>query len=381
MKLIERRTDFEEIQKLIRLFPVVAILGPRQCGKTTLVKAMVYDHYFDLENPRDITRLEQPQLALEGLKGVIVIDEIQRIPDLFPLIRYLVDTQPQQKYVILGSASKNLLRQSSESLAGRIAYYHLGGFTLTDVGFDHMETLWFRGPLPRSYLAETDEESRVWRESYINTFLERDIPQLGIQIPSRTLRRFWTMLSYYHGGIINYAELGRSFGISDMTVRKYCDILEGTYMIRILLPWHANIGKRLVKRPKIYLRDSGLFHSLISIDTERQLLSHNKLGVSWEGFALENVSRAIGKEDHSLYFWSIHAGAEIDLFWQKGGKNWGIEFKYVDAPHITKSMKVAMEDLDLETLWIVYPGRESYRLAEDIKVMPLRNVGEQWNYA
>jgi len=381
MKLIERRTDFEEIQKLIRLFPVVAILGPRQCGKTTLVKAMVYDHYFDLENPRDITRLEQPQLALEGLKGVIVIDEIQRIPDLFPLIRYLVDTQPQQKYVILGSASKNLLRQSSESLAGRIAYYHLGGFTLTDVGFDHMETLWFRGPLPRSYLAETDEESRVWRESYINTFLERDIPQLGIQIPSRTLRRFWTMLSYYHGGIINYAELGRSFGISDMTVRKYCDILEGTYMIRILLPWHANIGKRLVKRPKIYLRDSGLFHSLISIDTERQLLSHNKLGVSWEGFALENVSRAIGKEDHSLYFWSTHAGAEMDLFWQKGGKNWGIEFKYVDAPHITKSMKVAMEDLDLATLWIVYPGRESYRLAEDIKVMPLRNVGEQWNYA
>jgi predicted AAA+ superfamily ATPase len=381
MKLIERRTDFEEIQKLIRLFPVVAILGPRQCGKTTLVETMVYDHYFDLENPRDITRLDQPQLALEGLKGVIVIDEIQRIPDLFPLIRYLVDTQPQQKYVILGSASNNLLRQSSESLAGRIAYYHLGGFTLTDVGFDHMETLWFRGPLPRSYLAETDEESRIWRESYINTFLERDIPQLGIQIPSRTLRRFWTMLSYYHGGIINYAELGRSFGISDMTVRKYCDILEGTYMIRILLPWHANIGKRLVKRPKIYLRDSGLFHSLISIDTERQLLSHNKLGVSWEGFALENVSRAIGKENHSLYFWSTHAGAEIDLFWQKGGKNWGIEFKYVDAPHITKSMKVAMEDLDLATLWIVYPGRESYRLAEDIKVMPLRNVGEQWNYA
>jgi predicted AAA+ superfamily ATPase len=189
------------------------------------------------------------------------------------------------------------------------------------------------------------------------------------------------MLSYYHGGIINYAELGRSFGISDMTVRKYCDILEGTYMIRILLPWHANIGKRLVKRPKIYLRDSGLFHSLISIDTERQLLSHNKLGVSLEGFALENVSRAIGKEDHSLYFWSTHAGAEMDLFWQKGGKNWGIEFKYVDAPRITKSMKVAMEDLDLATLWIVYPGRESYRLAEDIKVMPLRNVGEQWNYA
>lgn len=380
MKLIERRTDFEEIQKLIRLFPVVAILGPRQCGKTTLVKAMAYDHYFDLENPRDISRLEQPQLALERLKGVIVIDEIQRIPDLFPLIRYLVDTQPQQTYVILGSASKNLLRQSSESLAGRIAYYHLGGFRLTDVGIDHMETLWFRGLLPKSYLAETDEESHVWRESYINTFLERDIPQLGIQIPSRTLRRFWTMLSYYHGGIINYAELGRSFGISDMTVRKYCDILEGTYMIRILQPWHANIGKRLVKRPKIYLRDSGLFHSLISIDTERQLLSHNKLGVSWEGFALENVSRAIGKEDHSLYFWSTHAGAEMDLFWQKRGKNWGIEFKYVDAPRITKSMKVAMKDLDLATLWVVYPGRESYRLAEDIKVMPLQNVGEQWDY-
>jgi len=380
MKFIERKKDIEEIHHLIQSFPIVAILGPRQCGKTTLAKAMPYDHYYDLENPRDIARLEQPQLALEGLKGTIVIDEIQRIPELFPLLRYLVDTEPEQRYVILGSASKNLLRQSSESLAGRIVYYHLGGFKLTDVGFENIETLWFRGALPRSYLAKTGEESGIWRESYISTFLERDIPQLGIQIPSRTLRRFWTMLSHYHGGIINYAELGRSFGISDMTVRKYCDILEGTYMIRILQPWYTNIGKRLVKKPKIYLRDSGLFHSLISIDTEKQLLSHNKLGVSWEGFALECVSRALGKEDQSLYFWSTYAGAEVDLFWQSEGKNWGIEFKYMDAPRLTKSMRKGMEDLDLAGLWVVYPGRESYKLAENIRVMPLRNLRERWDY-
>jgi predicted AAA+ superfamily ATPase len=292
-----------------------------------------------------------------------------------------IDTEPEQRYVILGGASKNLLRQSSESLAGRIVYYHLGGFRLTDVGFENIETLWFRGALPRSYLAKTGEESGIWRESYISTFLERDIPQLGIQIPSRTLRRFWTMLSHYHGGIINYAELGRSFGISDMTVRKYCDILEGTYMIRILQPWYTNIGKRLVKKPKIYLRDSGLFHSLMSIDTEKQLLSHNKLGVSWEGFALECLSRTLGKEDRSLYFWSTYAGAEVDLFWQSEGKNWGIEFKYMDAPRLTKSMRIGMEDLDLARLWVVYPGRESYKLAENIKVMPLRNLGERWDYA
>lgn len=381
MTFIERKKDFRDIQKLIRSFPVVAVLGARQCGKTTLVKTIPYKYYFDLENPRDIARLEQPQLALEGLKGIIVIDEIQRMPELFPFMRYLVDKKRDQKYIILGSASKNLLQQSSESLAGRIAYYQLGGFRPADVGLNNMERLWFRGGLPRSYLAKSDEESRLWCENYISTFLERDIPQLGIQIPSRMMRRFWTMLSHYHGSIINYAELGRSFGISDMTVRRYCDILEGTYMIRVLQPWHVNIGKRLVKRPKIYLRDSGLFHSLMSIDMPKQLLSNNKLGASWEGFALEYTSRVLGKEEHSLYFWSTHAGAELDLFWQSGGKSWGIEFKYIDAPRITKSMNVAVEDLHLASLWVIYPGSERYRLSEKIIAMPLSHLRDKWDYA
>lgn len=381
MAFIERKKDLKDIQGLIRSFPVVAVLGARQCGKTTLVKTIPYKHYFDLENPRDIARLDQPQLALEGLKGTIVIDEIQRMPELFPLMRYLVDKKGGQKYVILGSASRDLLRQSSESLAGRIAYYRLGGLRPEDVGLNNMERLWFRGGLPRSFLARSNEESNLWRESYISTFLERDIPQLGIQIPSKMLRRFWTMLSHYHGNIINYAELGRSFGVSDITVRRYCDILEGTYMIRVLHPWYVNIGKRLVKRPKIYLRDSGLLHSLMSIDAPGQLHSHNKLGASWEGFALEHISRVLGKEDHSLYFWSTHAGAELDLFWQSGGKNWGIEFKYIDAPRITKSMSMAVNDLNLEGLWVVYPGNERYRLSDNITAMPLSQLEDKWNYS
>jgi predicted AAA+ superfamily ATPase len=380
MTFVERKKDFKEIQRLIQLFPVTAIVGARQCGKTTLAQTIPHNHYFDLENPRDIARLDQPQLALEGLNGIIVIDEVQRMPELFPLLRYLCDNRPKQKYLILGSASQHLLKKSSESLAGRIIYYHMGGFHLPDVGKNKMNLLWLRGGLPRSYLAETDETSSLWRESYISTFLERDIPQLGIQIPSRTLRRFWTMLSRYHGEVMNYSELARSFGISDMTVRKYCDILEGTYMVRILQPWYANLGKRLVKRPKIYLRDSGLFHSLMSISTFEQLHGHHKLGASWEGFALESVARTLSKEDQSLYFWHTHAGAELDLFWQHGGKNWGVEFKYADAPRLTKSMKIAMDDLRLERLWVIYPGNEVYKLSENIEVVPLETLADTWDY-
>jgi predicted AAA+ superfamily ATPase len=243
---------------------------------------MSADHYFDLENPRHAAALTQPQLALEDLTGLIVIDEVQRSPELFPLLRYLVDERRDRKFMILGSASRDLIRESSESLAGRIVYYYLDGFRLEDIGSENMKTLWFRGGLPRSFLARSDEESHLWRSQYVTTFLEGDIPQLGIAIAARTLRRFWLMLSNYHGQILNYAELGRSFGISDMTVRKYCDILEGTFMIRILQPWYANIGKRIVKRPKLYLRDSGLFHTLLSVETPEQLFTSQKLGASWE---------------------------------------------------------------------------------------------------
>jgi hypothetical protein len=371
MEIIKRQQDQAALSKLMASFPVVAILGPRQCGKTTLAKAIGADHYFDLENPRDAARLDQPQLALEDLSGVIVIDEIQRLPDLFPLLRYLVDQNKKRKFIILGSASRDLIRQSSESLAGRIAYHYLGGFRLSDVGEAKIKILWLRGGLPLSFLSRTDEESHVWRGQYVTTFLERDIPQLGINIPARTLRRFWTMLSHYHGQILNYAELGRSFGVSDMTVRKYCDILEGTFMIRILQPWHVNIGKRLVKRPKFYLRDSGLYHSLSSIETQKQLQTWPKLGASWEGFALDCVCRMLGKQDNEFYFWNTHAGAELDLFWQDRGKNWGVECKYEDAPRLTRSMQTAMNDLQLSKLWIVYPGKQKYQLGKNISVLPL----------
>jgi len=380
MNFVERKTDQATLAKLISAFPVTAILGPRQCGKTTLARTLAADSYFDLENPQDLARLEQPQLALEDLTGLIVIDEIQRLPDLFPLLRYLVDQGISRKFVILGSASRDLIRQSSESLAGRIAYLPLGGFRLSDIDPLAIKTLWWRGGLPPFFLAASDDESLLWRNQYVTTFLERDIPQLGITIPARTLRRFWTMLSHYHGHILNYAELGRSFGVSDMTVRKYCGILEGTFMVRILQPWYVNVGKRLVKRPKLYLRDSGLFHALLSIETPEQLQASPRLGASWEGFALECVCRTLGKENGDLYFWNTHAGAELDLFWQARGQNWGVEFKYEDAPRLTRSMKTAVEDLELERLWVVYPGKAAYALTEKIRVIPLADIPDAWNY-
>lgn len=371
---INRPLDLKRIQELLDIFPVVAILGSRQCGKTTLAKRIQAQHYFDLENPRDISRLENPQLALESLEGLIAIDEVQRAPGLFPLIRFLVDNHARQKYLILGSASHHLLRQSSESLAGRIGYHYLSGFRLEDVGVDKDRSLWIRGGYPRSFLAVDDAASRLWRENYIQTFLERDIPQLGIQIPSKTLYRFWVMLSHYHGSILNYAELGRSFGMNDMTIRRYVDILESTFMVRVLQPWHTNLKKRLVKRPKIYIRDSGLFHTLCSIEGEEQLQSHPKLGASWEGFALECVSNILSTVTQQVYFWGTHQGSEVDLVWQQGGKNWAVEFKYMDAPKQTKSMMIALHDLELSHLWIVYPGNQKYSLNEKITVLPLSDI-------
>lgn len=319
-------------------------------------------------------------MALEDLEGLIVIDEIQRMPELFPLIRYLVDNIQNQRYLIIGSASRDLIRQSSESLAGRISYFYLGGFRLIDIGSEKLNNLWLRGGLPRSILAVSEAESLRWRGDYITTFLERDIPQLGINIPARTLFRFWTMLSHYHGQVLNYSELARSFGISDVTVRNYIDILEGTFMVRILQPWYINTKKRIVKRPKVYIRDSGIFHSLMSIENQEQLLSHNKIGASWEGFALECVSASIGKRNEELYFWGTHTGGEIDLFWQSRGKNWGAEFKNMDAPRRTRSMTTAIEDLSIEHLWVIYPGKEVYKLAANISVMPLSEIHDTWQY-
>ena len=369
--MIKRKVEIASVKKLIGQYPVTALLGPRQCGKTTLAKEFSADHYFDLENPRHLTALDNPQLALEDLKGLIVIDEIQRKPELFPLLRFLVDTNKSQKYLILGSASRNLIQQSSESLAGRIAYYYLEGFQLYDTGNSNWKKLWLRGGLPPSYLARNNETSFLWRENYISTFLERDIPQLGINIPARTLRRFWLMLSHYHGKVINFSEIGRSFGISDFTVKKYIEILENTFMIRTLMPWYTNIGKRIVKHPKIYFTDSGILHYLLSIDSIERLLGHPSLGASWEGFALNTVLRILKKNWQEVFFWRTHNGAELDLYWQSKGKSWGIEFKFSDAPRLTKSMQIAVKDLKLSKLFVVYPGKDKYRVMKNIIVVPL----------
>jgi uncharacterized protein len=380
MKNIQRTDDVKAIMALQKTFPVTGILGPRQSGKTFLAERIKHNHYFDLENPRDLARLNAPQTALENLEGVIVIDEIQRKPELFSLLRYLVDKNRKQKYLILGSAAPQFLRQSSETLAGRIGYFNLAGFSLSDVGANKMNSLWIRGGFPRAFLAGSEQESFLWLTNYITTFLERDIPQLGITIPSASMRRFWMMLAHYHGQVLNYSELGRAFGLSDMAIRRYIDILSGTFMARILQPWHVNIGKRLVKRPKVYIRDSGILHTLLSIQSMEQLQSNPKIGASWEGFAMENLVRSIGKKDEELFFWSTHSGAEVDLLWQNAGKNWAAEFKFSDAPVLTKSMQSALEDLKLEHLWVVYPGKQNYKLSGRVSVITINEVTGGWKY-
>lgn len=378
--MITRHYDKAALQLLMDEFPVTAILGPRQAGKTTIAHDFEAQHFFDLENPTDQSMLADPKLALEPLSGLIVIDEIQRMPDLFPLLRHLVDTRRDQRYLILGSASRDLIRQSSESLAGRIAYHELAGFRLDDVSVTNWRRLWLRGGLPRSFTAGSDGQSRLWRDQYISTFLERDIPQLGISIPAATMRRFWIMLCHYHGQILNYAEFARSFGVSDMTIRRYLEILEGTFMVRLLQPWHTNLSKRLVKRPKLYVRDSGMLHALMSVTSERDLATHNKLGASWEGFALEEVVRLLGKRNEELFFWSTHSGAEADLFWQEHGRNWAVEVKYNSAPRLTPSMNSAIKDLELAHLWVVYPGEKPYALGPHASALPITSLETQWRY-
>ena len=375
MDYLPRPRDLEAVRAGLRRAPVTALLGPRQCGKTTLARELGAEHYFDLEDPRSLARLDEPQTALEGLAGTVVIDEVQRKPDLFPLLRVLADRHHQSaRYLLLGSASPNLVREVSESLAGRIAYHDLGPLTVDETGASTWRRLWLRGGFPRSYLADDDAESALWRDDFMRSHLERDIPALGIFVPAETMRRFWVMVSHYHGQVLNLSELGRSFGVSDHTVRRYLEILSGTYMIRLVPPWYANIGKRLVKAPKLYVRDSGLLHSLHTIATPRQLESHPKLGASWEGFAMEQAIRLM--DVSRPHFWRTHTGAELDLVWQARGELWGMEFKYQDAPALTKSMHAVLRDLPVQHLWVVYPGPEGYRLDEKVTVLPVTGIPE-----
>ena len=374
--MIDRITDRALVQTALKRSRIVALLGPRQCGKTTLARQFVAANalnYFDLEDPLSLARLSEPDIALRPLKGLVVIDEIQRRPDLFPLLRVLADRKPlPARFLILGSASPDLLRQSSETLAGRVETIALEGFRLEDLGAGMLNRHWLRGGFPLSFTARTELNSNVWRQQFIQTFLERDLPQLGVTIPSPTLRRFWNMVAHYHGQIWNGAELARALAVSESTVRRYLDLMSGVFMLRQLPPWFENLGKRQVKAPKVYVRDSGLLHSLLSIASRRDLERHPKVGASWEGYAVEEVLKALRPDE--TYYWATHNGAELDLLLFKRGRRIGVECKRADAPTLTPSMRIALSDLKLDELLVVYPGDKRYSLGTNVRVVPLPDL-------
>jgi hypothetical protein len=378
--VIARPTEIKRLATLVRRNPVTAILGARQVGKTTLALQFAETadtpfHRFDLENPTDLARLADPMIGLGGLHGLVILDEVQRRPDLFPVLRVLADRPAAPaRFLLLGSASPDLVQRSSESLAGRIAYHELRGFGLDEVGVDQAERLWLRGGFPRAFLAESDAASAEWRRDFVRTFLERDLAQLGVRVPAETLRRFWTMVAHYHGQVWSGAELARSFGVSDTTVRRYLDVLTAALVLRQLSPWHENLGKRQVKAPKVFVSDTGLLHSLLGIETTFDLGGHPKVGASWEGFAATQVIRQIGARPDECYFWATHGGAELDLLVVRGQRRYGFEFKYTAAPSVTKSMHSARQDLHLDRLDVVHAGEAVFPMREGIRAVALRSL-------
>jgi predicted AAA+ superfamily ATPase len=369
----------QQIAAGLREYPVTLLLGARQCGKTSLARRVAAARrgaLFDLEDPATALRPEVAKSILGELRGLVVIDEVQRQPELLPLLRVLADRRPlPARFLILGSASPQIVRGTSESLAGRVAYVDMGGFTLEEAGAANWKRLWTRGGFPPAYLAGNNEKSHAWRLNFIQSFLERDIPQLGVRVPALALRRFWTMLAHYQAQPWNAAELARAMGVKEDTARHYLDILTGAFMVRQLLPWFENTGKRLVKAPKTYLRDTGLLHSLLGLRTPEQVLAYPRLGFSWEGFALEQVIRA-AQAERDAYFYRTHAGTELDLLIMRGGRRYGFEFKFEDAPRPTRSMHGAIADLGLEHLWVVFAGERTMALADRISTLPLARLGE-----
>ena len=374
--MIQRTEIKEYIQAALKRSRAVALLGPRQCGKTTLARELVDSaslNYFDLEDPESMIRLGDPKTAFASLKGLVVIDEVQRRPDLFPVLRVLLDRKPlPAKFLILGSASPDLLQQSSESLAGRLEMIVMGGFGLTEIGLKNYSRLWLRGGFPLSFLAKSDVDSFIWRKSFIQMFLERDLRQQGINIPTVSLHRFWTMLAHSHGQIWNAVPPASSLGVSEHTVRRYLDILTGVFMVRQLQPWHANIKKRQVKAPKVYIRDTGVLHALLGLKNESETLKHPRCGASWEGFVIEEVIRSVDPDD--IYFWATHNGAEIDMVFTKGGRMYGVECKRADTPAMTPSIRIALEDLKLERIAVIYPGEKRYSLHKKVEVVPFETI-------
>ena len=374
--MVERPRWLAEIRAALRRSRITALVGPRQAGKTTLACRFVAERspaYFDLEDPRSLARLAEPMTTLAPLRGVVVIDGIQRRPDLFPVLRVLADRRPlPARFLILGSATPDLLQRSSETLAGRLETITLSGFALDELDAGTLRRLWRRGGFPPAYLARSEQASYVWRQHFIRTFLERDLPQLGVSIPAATVLRFWTMLAHHHGGIWNAAEAARSLGVSEPTARRYVDLLSGLFMVRQLQPWHENLSKRQVKAPKVYLRDSGLLHALLGLGGEREMLSHPKLGASWEGYVIEEILKLIRPD--AAYFWGTHTGAELDLLLLNGGRRYGVEVKFQDAPRLTPSMRIALADLQLQHLAVVYPGDVRYELDRRVTVVPLAEL-------
>ena len=371
--MISRPHSHTQVDTALARSRITLLIGPRQCGKTTLARQFVPSdsiNYFDLEDPVSLARLEEPMTALAPLSGLVVIDEIQRRPELFPVLRVLADRQPlPARFLILGSAALELLRQSSESLAGRMEIITMAGFSLAEAGIGQQSRHWLRGGFPCSYLAESDNDSFAWLKSFTATLVERDIPQLGIGVPAAMLTRFWAMLAHYHGQVWNAAPPARSLGLTEPTVRRYLDLLEDVFMVRQLQPWHANLKKRQVKSPKVYFRDTGILHHQLGIRSERELLNHPACGASWEGYAIEEAIRVISPDEN--YFWATHNGAELDLLLVKNGRRIGIECKRSDAPRLTQSMRIAMTDLELDRLIVIYPGARRYPLAEAAEVVPL----------
>ena len=357
-------------------------LGPRQCGKTTLAHQFKRQHrrechLFDLEDPEDLAAFDNPKSVFQSLEGTIIIDEVQRLPEIFPYLRVLVDREKRRRNILLlGSASKDLIQKSSETLAGRISTIELTPFGQHELGAKDQKRLWQRGGFPLSFLAQTDKKSLAWRKAYTATFLERDIPGLGINIPANTLYRFWKMIAHYHGNIVNYSEMARSFGVADTTIRRYLDILTETFMVRQLQPWYENIKKRQVKSPKLYFRDSGLYHTLLSVGNQRELLSHPKLGASWEGFAIEQVIQHFELDGNEIFFWSAHGQGEIDLLFDRDGKRLGVECKFTQRPALSKSMGLAKKQLGLHHIFCVHPGEKSFPLGPGIEARALGHLDE-----
>jgi uncharacterized protein len=380
MTMIDRPRHLLRVEKLLGTHSVVAILGARQVGKTTLALEFARRFSgrvtrFDLDDPDDLARLAEPKLALEPLDGLVVLDEVQRRPDLFPVLRVLVDRRDQAvRFLVLGSASPDLLRQSSETLAGRIAYHELEGLDSNEVGLEAVPRLWLRGGFPRSFLAQTESDSFEWRRGFARTFLERDLPSLGVQIPALTLHRFWQMLAHYHGQVWNGAELARAFGVAATTVRRYLDILASALVVRLVPPWLENIAKRQVRSPKVYIVDSGVLHTLLGITDRDDLEGHPKVGASWEGFVVKELVAHLGARPEEIYFWATHAGAELDLLIVRGGRRLGFEIKRTTAPASTRSMHAALETLRLESVQVIHAGEHSFPLAPRVRAVAFSRV-------